>query len=53
MVAKYISVRNSSDILRFLYGAHAHEERAQFLRPTEEALAMEREIDELGIHLRR
>ena len=45
---------NSSDILRYLYGLHAHdEEKADFLKPTKEALEMEAKIDQLGIYMMR
>jgi glutathione S-transferase len=50
------SIGNSPEILRFLWGAHGHEPggRAGFLRPTEEALALERHFDRaLGEQVRR
>lgn len=50
------SIGNSAEILRFLWGAHGHEPgaHASFLRPTEEALALERHLDRaLGEQVRR
>lgn len=45
---------NSSDILRYLYGLHAHDpEKSAFLKPTKEALEMESKIDKMGFNLRR
>ena len=45
---------NSADILRYLYGLYAHDpERADFLRPTQEALEWEKKIDKMGVNIRR
>ena len=46
-------IYNSSDILRYLYGKFAAEEKAQFLKPTKEALALEEKIDKFGADARR
>ncbi len=51
---KNISIANSSDILRYLYGLHCHDEkRSAFLTPTAEALALEKKIDKMGQDIRR
>ncbi|MFK8017672.1 MAG: glutathione S-transferase C-terminal domain-containing protein, partial [Gammaproteobacteria bacterium] len=42
------SIGNSSDILRFLWGREGDSERAQFLAPTEEAVALEKQLDRYG-----
>jgi glutathione S-transferase len=54
--ASRTSVGNSPEILRLLWGLHGHEPsgRADFLRPTEEALALEQHLDRaLGEQVRR
>ncbi|MDX2416935.1 MAG: hypothetical protein QNK19_05680 [Xanthomonadales bacterium] len=46
-------IGNSSDILRYLWGAYAAElgDRAKFLAPTQERLALERKLDRYGVDL--
>ena len=43
---------NSSDILRYLWGCHGHKEEAQFLKPSQEALELEKKIDKMGSDIR-
>jgi len=51
---KNIHVENSSDILRYLYGLYCnHPNIEKVLRPSPEALEIERKIDELGLQNRR
>lgn len=47
------SIGNSSEILRFLYGAQCTDERAEFLRPTPERIALEADLDRYGADLQR
>lgn len=44
------SIGNSPEILRYLWGAYSAElgEKAQFLKPTKERLALERKLDRYG-----
>lgn len=53
--AVYSSIGNSSDILRYLWGRYGVEygERAAFLEPTEEGLALERRFDAYGRDMQR
>ncbi len=53
--AQNMTIYNSSDILRYLYGKYYHlgEEKVKFLEPTKEALELEAKIDKMGFHLRR
>ncbi len=52
---KRISIPNSSDILRYIYGVKmgTDPEGAKFLEPTPEALEWEAKIDQLGSDLRQ
>lgn len=48
-----ISIGNSPDILRYLYGEHCCEnEKANFLQPTLERLDLEKKFDKLGFNYR-
>ena len=48
-----VSIGNSSDILRYLYGEHCcHKQKADFLQPTTERLEMEKKFDKLGFNYR-
>ena len=50
-----ISISNSSDILKYLYG-HVQcldEEKAKFLKPSSESLKLEQKIDKMGTQVRR
>lgn len=49
------SVGNSPEILRYLWGRYATEygERAAFLEPTTEALALERRLDRYGVNIQQ
>lgn len=51
---KSISISNSSDILRYLYGhiKGQDEKKANFLEPTPESVQLEEKLDQLGSHLR-
>jgi len=46
-------IGNSSDILRYVYARHLHEdpERAAFLEPTAERVEFERRLDRYGVNL--
>jgi len=49
-----LTITNSADILRYLYGCHAgNPAREEFLRRTDEAAAWEQKFDLLGEHYRR
>ena len=50
---KSISISNSSDILRYLYGhiKGQDEKKANFLEPTPESVQLEEKLDQLGSHL--
>ena len=48
-----VSIGNSSDILRYLWGVHCTNPKASFLEPTEEALELEAQMDKYGEHVRR
>ncbi len=52
---KRISIQNSSDILRYIYGIQLAEnpERVKFLEPTAETVEWEKKIDKMGSDLRR
>lgn len=47
------TIGNSSEILRFLYGAHCGDEKADFLRPTHTRADLESEFDRYGAELQR
>lgn len=54
--SKNISVSNSSDILRYVYGANyadMDEKTRRFFEPTPEAVRLEKKFDRLGEDLRR
>lgn len=47
-------VINSADILRYLYGKFYTQEKVEeFLRPSKEAIELEKKLDQLGMDLRR
>ena len=49
-----VTIGNSSDILRYLYGEHCLDERlAPFLKPTQLSLSLENKFDQLGEDFRR
>lgn len=46
---KNFTIYNSSDILRYLYSINFSDEKNErFLRPTEEAVELEKKIDKMG-----
>ena len=48
-----ISIGNSTEILRYLYGEHCcDKEKADFLRPSLETIALEKKLDKLGFNYR-
>ena len=48
-----VSIGNSPDILRYLYGEHCcNKQKADFLQPTTERLEMEKKFDKLGFNYR-
>lgn len=52
--AKLISISNSADILRYLYGTNATDDKkSAYLKPTPEALEWEKKFDKMGIDIRR
>jgi len=49
-----VTIGNSSDILRYLYGEHCLDDRlAPFLKPSELSLSLEKKFDQLGEDYRR
>jgi glutathione S-transferase len=52
---KNISISNSSDILRYLYGhlLGTDPDKAMFLKPTAESLEWESKFDKMGVDIRR
>jgi len=51
---KRVTVGNSSNILRYLYGEHCLDDKlAAFLKPSPLALSLEKKFDQLGEDLRR
>ncbi len=46
-------IRNSSDILRYIWGRYGHSHEAEFLRPTQERIEWEEHIDICGRDLQR
>ena len=52
--ANDISISNSSDILRYLYGhiKGQDEQKAKFLEPSPESVELEAKLDKLAYHIR-